>query len=121
MPLTTAEKLMELRDWLALTGLTYGIASDCIGESPRLQANSVAGLLWRGLQRLVHRKDSSSAPPEPSSVVVARNEPNYVKLIEDGWYHRNRLLRMPGVTGVDVALLGDHLLLTVYRQMQDDA
>ena len=119
MPLNTAEQLMELRDWLAITGLTYGIASDWIGENPRLKANSVTGLLWRGVQKVVAKGGSDQPAREVAPVL--RSEPNYVKLIEDGWYHRSRLLRMPGVTGVDVALLGDHLLLTVYKQAQGDA
>lgn len=121
MPLNAAGRLMELRDWLAITGLAYGIASDCIGENPRLQANSVAGLLWRNLQRHLPRKSEGKPALEPPAPVPPRQEPNYVKLIESGWYHRSRLLRMPDVTGVDVALMGDHLLLTVYKRMQDDA
>lgn len=119
MPLNTAEQLMELRDWLAITGLTYGIASDWIGENPRLKANSVTGLLWRGVRQLTAKSDVEKPAAEVAPAL--RSEPNYVKLIEDGWYHRSRLLRMPGVTGVDVALLGDHLLLTVYKQAQGDA
>ena len=111
---------MELRDWLAIAGLTYGVASDWIGENPKLQANSVAGLLWRQFRRgLNHSKPATASEEVPSALL--RSEPNYVKLIEAGFHHRSRLLRMPGVMGVDVGVMGEHLLLTVYREAQKDA
>jgi len=114
MPVNAAGWLMELRDWLAIAGLAYGVASDCIGESKNVQANSVSGLLWREMRKMLGR-------PSVAAVSAPQREPNFVKLIEDGWYHRSRLLRNPDVTDVEVMLMGDHLLLTVYKKALDDA
>jgi hypothetical protein len=111
---------MELRDWIAVLGFSYGVASDWIGESGRFQVNSVAGLVWQWLKSTFGESTPTmTAAPKPASVST---EPlSYAKLIEDGIYHRNRLMRQPGVSEVDMALMGRHLVLTVYRERQDGA
>lgn len=111
---------MELRDWIAVLGFSYGIASDWIGESGRFQANSVAGLVWHWLRSLGGEHAPPTSPaPKPAT---GSTEPlSYAKLIEDGIYHRNRLMRQPGVKEVDMALMGRHLVLTVHRERQGNA
>ena len=111
---------MELRDWIAVLGFSYGIASDWIGASERFQTNSVAGLVWHWLRACVADQAPTVAPaPKPATGSI---EPlSYAKLIEDGIYHRNRLMRQSGVKEVDMALMGRHLVLTVYREGRGDA
>ncbi len=110
---------MEPRDWIAVLGFSYGVASDWIGESGRFQAKSVVGLLWNWVQRT---GSGLSQPPASAVVAPAAAEPvSYARLIEDGIYHRARLMRQPGVKDVEMALMGRHLVLTVYREQQGDA
>ena len=53
---------MELRDYIAILGLSYGIASDLIGDSARVEANSVSGLAWRWLKTLWCRVHGKPTP-----------------------------------------------------------
>lgn len=110
---------MELRDYIAILGLSYGIASDLIGDSARVEANSVSGLVWRWLKALWCRVQGKSAPalvkPTPAT------KPNYAHLIELGYHYRRHLLKQAGVQAVDVALMGTTLVLTVHHVHQCDA
>lgn len=110
---------MELRDWVAIIGVSYGIASDFIGGSGRCKSNSVAGLLLSYVRRTLSRFYGS----EPGIKANYEHPPliNYAYLIELGYRYRQRLLQTQKADRVDVGLYGEHLVLTVYKQPDSDA
>lgn len=112
-------RAVELRDWVAIVGVSYGIASDLIGGNRHCKANSVVGLVWGGIRR--GWDWVRGVQPRP---VVERSHPpliNYSYLIELGYRYRQRILETQKVDRVDVGLYGEHLILTVYKQPASDA
>lgn len=94
--------------------LCYGIVSDCLGESGRVSANSVIGLVREALACSTAKR---GAPPLIGTAKAPPMRTDYVVLIEAGYRLRQGMLRRPGVQAVDVAVMGPHLVLTVYKDV----
>ena len=104
---------------LALVALAYAVASELLGMSKAVPAASVIGLVLGGLAALRRRLISPQLPeapaPEPAAAVHCWGKVNYQELIELGYARRHALLAKPGVEDVEVSVMGEQLVLTVYR------
>lgn len=108
----------QLLGALAVLGWLYGVLSDCLGESRRIQANSVVGLVlhWvsgivstRWHLKILPRKRREERRIEPT--------PKPADLIHLGYRMRSSLMRDPTIARVEVGIMGNHLVLTVYKSM----
>ena len=102
--------------WLAAAGWGYGILSDVLGEMRSVPVNSVVRLLSLLLAKVLNlpiswRLDRRHVVP-PSAV----NPSDYGSLMAAGWRLRTALLRDPLVRRVEVGIMGEHLVLTVYKE-----
>jgi hypothetical protein len=104
---------MNVRDWVAIAGLAYGVLSDSIGANRKVKENSVPGYLIARFKRLAGIKEK---PQELSEVVAER--PNYARLIELAHHQKTRLLKQPDVESVEAALMGGQIVLTVIRRKE---
>lgn len=108
----------ELLSWLAVIGWAYGVLSDCLGESRRIQANSVIGLVLHWVSGIVstrwHLKLVSEKRQEQRHVAPT---PKPADLIHLGYRMRSSLMRDPTNARVEVGMIGNHLVLTVYKSM----
>lgn len=108
----------QLLGALAVLGWAYGVLSDCLGESRRIQANSVYSLVLHWVSGIVstrwHMKILSRKRQEERRVEPA---PRPADLIHLGYRMRSSLMRDPTIARVEVGMMGNHLVLTVYKSM----
>ena len=120
---------MEFIAILAVIGLLWGIASDILGSSSSPSANSVTGWIVGEI------KHHSKRHRKPDIPIIGLNKVQSCaslrrtcerkgdaavecgKMIEVGYAYRRQLLRDPDIKTVDVAIMGTHLVLTVYKDM----
>lgn len=102
---------------LALVALAYAVASEVIGLSRAVPAGSVVGLVMAGLAALRSRLagETREAAPAVAGPEHHWGRCNYQELIELGYARRHALLERPGVDDVEVSVMGEQLVLTVYR------
>lgn len=103
---------------LALVALAYAVASEVIGLSRALPTGSVVGLVMAGLANLRTRLAVSSKEAAPAAAAGPEHHwgrCDYQELIELGYARRHALLERPGVEDVEVSVMGEQLVLTVYR------
>lgn len=114
--------------WIAVLGISWGIASDLMGSSKSCRFNSVVGWLTNKLKRLVRARKKP--------VIRVFNEDEIRKwhpfasrwlhktgeraacsdLIETGFAYRKELMKDPDIRTVEVALMGTHLVLIAYKE-----
>lgn len=101
---------------LALVALAYAIASELLGLVRVVPAHSVIGLVMGGLASLRRRPtDESLVAAAPAEVAHSWGCCDYQELIELGYARRQVLLKRPGVEDVEISVMGEHLVLTVFR------
>jgi hypothetical protein len=114
----TMEHANQLLGALAALGWLYGVLSDYLGESRRIQANSVVGLVLHYVSGIVStrwhlkimgRRRQEERRPEST--------PKPADLIQLGYRMRSSLMRDPSIVRVEVGLMGNHLILTAYKSM----
>lgn len=108
----------QLLGALAVLGWLYGVLSDCLGESRRIQANSVVGLVLHWVSGIVstrwHLKILSQKRREERRIEPTSKPADLIQL---GYRMRSSLMRDPTIARVEVGIMGNHLVLTVYKSM----
>jgi hypothetical protein len=109
----------DVLGWLAAAGWGYGVLSDVLGEMRSVPVNSVARLLLLIGAKLLRMPAPLPVDRRHVAPAVGLGVGKYGGLINTGWRLRASLLKDPTVRRVDVGLMGEHLVLTVYKDSKN--